>query len=199
MQWTGDGGFAANGGPLTVSIPNGSNPLMWGNSTSSTGTPYFLPDGSVLTFGSPTANNQVNFTNSIDLNGETRQIYVAKGTGGDSALISGNILDSVGGAALLKTGAGDLILSGTDTYTGGTTVAGGILTITAAAALPTGSSLTVGGGGTFIFDPTVATASPVVAAGSAAPASVAAVPEPGVLVLLAAATMVGFGIWRRRG
>ena len=150
-----------------------------------------------MTFGSATANAQVNFTNSIDLSGGTRQIYVAEGTGGDSALISGNMVDSVGGAALLKTGAGELILSGSDAYTGGTTVEGGVLMITTAAALPTGSSLAVGAGGTFIFDPT-ATAAPVVAAGSAAPAGVAAVPEPGALALLAVAAMVGCGIWRRR-
>ena len=133
----GDGGFAANGGPLTVSIPNGGNPLAWGST-------YFVPNGNALTFGSATANAQVNFTNSIDLSGGTRQIYVAEGTGGDSALISGNLVDSVGGAALLKTGAGELILSGSDAYTGGTTVEGGVLMITTAAALPTGSSLAVG-------------------------------------------------------
>ena len=73
VQWTGDGGFAAIGGPLTVSLNNGGNPLVWNS------TPGFLSEGNVLTLGSPTANNQVNFTNSIGLNGEIRQIYVAQG------------------------------------------------------------------------------------------------------------------------
>ena len=77
IQWIGDGGFAANGGKLTVTISNGGNPLVWSNGT--TGTVGFLSNGSALTFGSPTANNQVNFTNSIDLNGVTRRIYVAAG------------------------------------------------------------------------------------------------------------------------
>ena len=77
VQWTGDGGFAANGGPLTVSMSPGVA-LVWG------GTQGFVGNGSALTFGSPTANNQVNFTDSIDLSGGTRQIYVAQGTGGDT-------------------------------------------------------------------------------------------------------------------
>ena len=38
IQWTGDGGFAANGGKLTVSINNGGNPLVWNNNTLVTGT-----------------------------------------------------------------------------------------------------------------------------------------------------------------
>jgi hypothetical protein len=53
--------------------------------------------------------------------------------------------------------------------------------------------LTVGAGGTFIFKSAVA-GSPVASAGGA----VAAVPEPGTLVLLAAALIAGFGMWRRR-
>ena len=73
--------------------------------------------------------------------------------------------------------AGTVILSGTNTYAGGTTVTLGTLIATTAAVLPVGTSLVIGAGGTFIFDPTqaagtaatgpaasVAPASPVVAA-----------------------------------
>ena len=56
-------------------------------------------------------------------------------------------------AALSLSGDGQLILSGTDNYTGGTTVSGGTLYVTKSSALPDGSSLTVGAGGVFIFDP----------------------------------------------
>ena len=118
LQWSGDGGFAASGGSLLVTLNNGTT-LQWGNTNS-----YFLANGGVLTFGSPSANNQVDLTNNLDLAGLTRRIDVAAGAGGDSALISGNISDSVGGGGLEKTGAGELILSGTNSYNGGTIVAG---------------------------------------------------------------------------
>ena len=85
---------------------------------------------------------------------------------------------------------GTLILSGSDSYTGGTTVNAGTLIATSNAALPAGTSLTVGAGGTLIFDPSLA-GSPV--AGSSGGA-VAAVPEPGTLVLLLTAAIRG--IWR---
>ena len=88
------------------------------------------------------------------------------------------------GGSLTKTGLGTLLLSGENTYTGPTTVDAGTLAITSSAALPSGTSLTVAAGGTFIFDPSLA-GSPVV--GSAVTAGVAAVPEPGTMVLLLAA------------
>ena len=88
-----------------------------------------------------------------------------------------------GTGSLTKEGAGTLTLEGTNSYTDGTSVLGGTLLITSAIALPNGTSLTVGAGGTFIFDPSAA-GSPV-AGGSVA--AVAPVPEPGTLALLAAA------------
>jgi len=87
----------------------------------------------------------------------------------------------VGFGDLLKNGPGTLILSGNNTYAGGTEVLSGRLVATNGQSLPYGTSLTVGAGGTFIFDPSVA-ALPVVSS-----ASTVAVPEPGTLALLTAA------------
>ena len=99
-----------------------------------------------MTFGSPTASDEVNFTNSIDLNGEIRQFDVAAGLGGDSVLISGNIIDSaLAGGGLLKTGAGILILSGSNSYKGGATISGGTLAVTSANGLGAASgTLSIG-------------------------------------------------------
>ncbi len=60
-----------------------------------------------------------------------------------------------------------MILSGANSYAGGTWVRDGTLIVTTASALPSGTSLTVGGGGIFVFDPSQA-AAPSSAAGSAA-------------------------------
>ena len=64
----------------------------------------------------------------------------------------GNTLSLAGGLSgsggLTKMGAGMLILSGTDNYNGRTTVYAGRLEILSSSALPTGTNLTVGAGGT---------------------------------------------------
>jgi len=96
------------------------------------------------------------------------------GYSGDSTF-GGTIQNITGPLALDKIGAGSLLLSGTNTYSGGTTVSDGTLDVTNSDALPAGSSLTVGAGGTLVFDSTAAT-SPT-----------RAVPEPGTLALLTVA------------
>jgi autotransporter-associated beta strand protein len=49
-----------------------------------------------------------------------------------------------GAYALTKTGSGAVVLSGTNSFTGGTVVTGGTLKVTTPAALPDGSDLTIG-------------------------------------------------------
>jgi len=119
---------------------------------------------------------------------------VALTVGGNNAstTFSGNLSDLNGGGSLTKTGTGLLLLSGENSYGGGTTVSSGTLEVASSSALPDGTSLTVGAGGTFIFDPPPAGA-PAVAS------TVSPVPEPGTLVLLAASGLALLvGAWRRR-
>ena len=111
---------------------------------------------------------------------------------GMSVTGSGNISGSGG---LAKTGSGLLILSGDNTYMGGTDVEGGTLDVAVSDAMPYGSGLTVGANGTVVFavppeagSSTLATASPA--------GQVAAVPEPGTLALLAVA-LWSAAIYRR--
>ena len=142
-----------------------------------------LGDTSVLTL---MTSGSTTFSGTID--GTVAPISLVM-SGSGTQVLAGSLL----GPGSLSVNSGTLILSGTNTYTGGTDVAGGTLTVNTSAALPAGTSLTVGAGGTFIFDPSVS-GSPVV--GSQA---VAAVPEPGTLALLAAGLALGAGImWRKR-
>jgi autotransporter-associated beta strand protein len=80
---------------------------------------------------------------------------------------------------LLKSGAGTLVLSGSDTYTGGTRVQAGILKLTSVSALPAGSTLAVGANSSSLFAPAAAASLTEASARAAAP-----VPEPSTLALL---------------
>jgi len=80
---------------------------------------------------------------------------------------------------------GTLILSGTNGYTGGTNAAAGTLVVTTSTAIADGSSLIIGAGGTFVFDPSVHATSTVVVAAS--PASTT-VPTAKSAAILSAAT-----------
>ena len=106
---------------------------------------------------------------------------------GTQLTLSGDISDGGNGLSLSLTDSGTLILSGTNnTYSGGTYVESGTLYVQNSGALPDGSSLTVGAGGTFIFDPTVTGASMDATALHVA-SQINPVPEPGTIALLLAA------------
>ena len=66
--------------------------------------------------------------------------------GGEDGVFSGTLQDGAGGLALAKSGGGKLTLSGTNNYTGATTLAGGTLALGSAGALSAGTTLTFSGG-----------------------------------------------------
>jgi autotransporter-associated beta strand protein len=104
----------------------------------------------------------------------------ASASAGSVLTVSGAIGES-GGHHSLTFGGGKLILSGTNTYSGGTIVAGGTVVVTAVYGLANGSNLTIG---------KIADFAPVVPADTNA---VAAVPEPGAFALLFAAAIAYLG------
>jgi autotransporter-associated beta strand protein len=120
-------------------------------------------------------------------NASSGAVALSAGNNNASTTYSGMLQ---GAGSLNKVGSGTLVLSGANSYIGGTTVSDGRLLVTASAALPDGTSLTVGGAAAF-------TAAVVPAAASAT--SAATVPEPGTLVLLSVAGLVAVAVaWRRR-
>ena len=130
-----------------------------------------------------------------NLSGATNSTLTVSQSG--SSLFGGTLADGpTNTLALALTGGGELVLAGTDTYSGGTTVEAGTLAIASNTALPDGSSLIVGAGGTFLFDPSAAFAP--ASASAVSPQGAAAVPEPAAGALLVAAAMAGLIGWRRR-
>jgi fibronectin-binding autotransporter adhesin len=129
------------------------------------------------------------WTGPVKLAGDS-SIFVFSG----ELTASGNIGELSPGARLVKTGGGELILGGTNSYTGGTIVSAGTLVVAAPDSLADGTSLTVGANATTIFGNEVSGGQGVANASAGA----AAVPEPGTFVLLVAGLAVWLGIWRRR-
>ena len=80
--------------------------------------------------------------------GDGLSVNAASGT---SLTITGPISESGGDRGLTLSGGGNLTLSGSDSYTGGTTVGGGTLTVTSAAALPSSGLMTISSGGRLVL------------------------------------------------
>ena len=164
-------GFAGTG---TFTQSGGTNSI-------STSLSFGGPDGKVATYNlnggllllSSLSNYNYNYegTTVFNFNGGTLQasrsfsssLPMMLGTSGggatfDTAGFSVTLSGSLSGSgSLTKIGSGDLILSGNNTYNGGTTVIAGTLILTSSNALPDGN-LTIGAGGTLIFDPSVVAA-----------------------------------------
>ena len=192
---------------VTLDSPQSVGTLLLGNSASST-TGYTLAAG-------------VSGTLTLDNGGNTAQITVTDGrhmisapvflndslsvapSAGSMVAFQGSINASSSGLSLSLIGLGVLILSGTDSYTGGTNVETGTLYVARSSAIAVGTSLTVGAGGTFVFDPSQAVTAPVGLTQTRAqiPASSAAlVPEPTTLALLSVVGIVASAAaWWRRG
>jgi autotransporter-associated beta strand protein len=121
------GGTTIAGGTLRV------------ESNSALGTGAVTTTGSVLDYA-----NGITLANPIVIDSNTTQLQVLAG----SATQAGAISELNGPRPLEKIGAGTLVLSGANTYTGGTTISGGILSISSDANLGAASGALTFDGGT---------------------------------------------------
>ena len=212
--------YALNGGVVSANLGTGSLTANSGVTllSGTCGVTTFRVVGGTLQLG----NNRALGTGSvaadagtIDLAGYSPTVMTLSGSAGaitnsgsaESILtvhqsatttFGGSLTDGVKKVALSLTGPGTLILSGTNSYTGGTIVNAGTLLITRSSALPDGMSLTVGAGGVLIFDPSRFSASPMVlSAASPTTLQINSVPEPSTLALSFAGLVVGLSRWRK--
>jgi len=88
-----------------------------------------------------TTGNTHTISSSVSLNSNT-----AITTSGTGAMAIGGTISGASGIGLTKDGTGTLTLSGNNSYTGGTTLSAGILSLANANALGSGGSITFSGG-----------------------------------------------------
>jgi autotransporter-associated beta strand protein len=138
LDWvSGSGGFAAFGADRQVRLNNGTGAFSWASA--------ILGTGNILILGHPQATHTLDFKNGISFAGSKRTIQVDDGQADVDAILSG-VLGGGTSSGFSKTGPGVLSLTNANTYTGGTTVADGVLRLQNAAALPSGNLELTGGG-----------------------------------------------------
>jgi len=136
-----------------VLILSGNN-LFTGGVTVAEGTLRLESDtaaggGTITTMGSVIDYaDGIDISNSIDLNSGTTQLKVDAGT----ATQSGGISETSGPRPLTKTGAGALVLSSTNTFTGLLEVAGGTLELQGGAAVADTGPVSVASGATLAIN-----------------------------------------------
>jgi len=123
-------------------------PLVWGTNGFLTASDHVRDNGYVFKLSSDRSDGTIEIRNPIDLNaqniyGRRRTVEVANGSAAIDAELSGVLS---GGAGLVKTGAGTLLLSGVNTYRGDTHVRAGKLLLGNGAAAGTGKLFIDGSG-----------------------------------------------------
>ena len=122
VRWQGSGGFAAYGGNRIVNLGGAGATLSWTAGG-------FVPNGQSLILGLASADSTIDFANGIDFGTANRTVLVNDGTAAIDAILSGTLSSTSTGGGLVKSGAGTLVLTGANTYTGATTISGGALQV----------------------------------------------------------------------
>ncbi len=159
----------------------GAGELVLGNTAALLLSTFDTSGAGTLSFGtlsSATFGGLQGATGTLALTSSAGLVPVALtvGNNNNSTTFSGTLNDSGLGGSLTKIGTGTLTLSGTNTYLGGTTVAGGELVVTNSNAIYDGTNLSVGDPTLLGLLPEAVVPSPVVATATASASS--PVPEP---------------------
>jgi len=126
--------------PITFNLGGGGWTVSYGTGATA---PLSVPNRPIdLRNSNATIRNQ-NGTFTMTLGAVSTSTSGAKtlnlGNGGAGGFVAGAITDGLGSISVAKSGTGTWVLSGANTYTGGTTVSAGTLSANAASALGAGS------------------------------------------------------------
>jgi fibronectin-binding autotransporter adhesin len=151
-QGTGAGQIQITGGVSGFGQSNNATfnigNVTWGSAT-------FAPTEFVLHGATAGSAQLINFSSAINLNGADRTIRSdqAGGLGGTgSGTFSGNITNGTGTAGLIKVGIGRHVLTGINTYNGGTTISQGTLQFGNITAMPSSGAVAVSSGAAIGID-----------------------------------------------
>jgi autotransporter-associated beta strand protein len=131
------GGTTVNAGELQINNPSSIGPG-----------PLVINGGMVDLAGANENFSSLSGGGTIDDNTGVGGVTLSVGSGNVNTTYSGSITDSQGLISLYKTGSGTLVLTGTNSYVGATTVISGSLAIAGPAALPNSTELSIGNGST---------------------------------------------------
>jgi autotransporter-associated beta strand protein len=162
-----DSDMNVSGGTTTLYTANtySGATAVYGGGTLRNGVNNALPTNTILTLGSTTG-TYANTAGTYDLNGYDQTMAGLTNAGSGAATITngggslstltvndsanyvygGVIQDGTNAIALVKSGAGTLDLTGTNTYTGGTTVANGTLQVGSGGSLASTGGVVLGSG-----------------------------------------------------
>jgi autotransporter-associated beta strand protein len=112
-------GFSAAGADRIVNLGGNSMQVVWGSN--------FVRTGYAFVLGSPSDDAMLDFQNPIDLGNAMRTVRVDHGAATVDGKLSG-VLSGAGGG-ITKTGAGILLLTASNIYTGNTVVSSGTLVL----------------------------------------------------------------------
>jgi autotransporter-associated beta strand protein len=148
LTLSGQGPNATNGAPFTI----GTNASTW---TLGDGTTSTVNLDSTIGGGGADRDIRYNIAANLTLAGDASGIttFTGASTSGTGALFSGDIGETAAGKGITKSGSSLLVFSGNNSYTGATSVTGGVLRLSSANALSGGigttggtSALTINGG-----------------------------------------------------
>jgi autotransporter-associated beta strand protein len=123
--------------PLGTAIYIGDNTATWtiGNGTTGTVNLTTIAGGGGDRYPNHTVNPNITLAQTT--------LFTGSSASPQGFVFAGNIGESAAGYGITKTGSSRLVFSGTNTYTGATTVNGGFLRLNSAGALPGNSALTI--------------------------------------------------------
>jgi autotransporter-associated beta strand protein len=137
---SGSGGITVSGSGSTINFPNLSS---FGGAINLTSGALAITADSQLPRGGVLFNGGTlqldNYTSTLSFNNQNVNLGAGAGT---PAILSGNI---TGNSSLTFAGPGTLALNGNNTYSGVTSIQGGLLAISSSTALPSGGTITNAG------------------------------------------------------